>query len=225
MGRNDYNEEYLAHSKGPWKKHKYIKKVGNRYYYAGSKGYYKALATSDDANYTDSQKRAAKKVNARNANKANLKRASRKQRMKNIGVSARLNVQKAVRTGSAAIDNLMKKAKNSAKRAGRMAKVYGDKAHFARLDAQKAASKAATNVKNKAKRASRMAKVYSDKAHFARLDAQKAVKKGYTKAKTTAERKVALAKGKVRDAQTKRNMNKIRKNVAKAKKKRSSGKR
>lgn len=30
--RNDYLD-YLAHSSGPWKKHKYIKKVGSRYYY------------------------------------------------------------------------------------------------------------------------------------------------------------------------------------------------
>lgn len=30
--RNDYTD-YLIHSKGLWKKHKYIKKVGSRYYY------------------------------------------------------------------------------------------------------------------------------------------------------------------------------------------------
>ena len=40
MGQNDfyvgiYEDRYLAHSKGPWKKgHKYIKKIGNIYYYA-----------------------------------------------------------------------------------------------------------------------------------------------------------------------------------------------
>ena len=103
-----YDPNYLAHSKGPWKKHKYIKKVGNRYYYAGSKGYYKALATTNDSNYTESEKRAAKKVNARNANAANLKRVSRKQRIKNVGVSARLKAQKAgnaaKRAGAAVAD-------------------------------------------------------------------------------------------------------------------------
>lgn len=30
--------EYLEHSKGPWKKHKYIRKVGDRYYYTNEEG-------------------------------------------------------------------------------------------------------------------------------------------------------------------------------------------
>lgn len=39
MNKHAYSIRFnnsLAHSKGPWKKHKYIKKVGNRYYYKNS---------------------------------------------------------------------------------------------------------------------------------------------------------------------------------------------
>ena len=212
------SEEYLAHSKGPWKKHKYIKKVGNKYYYAGSKGYYKGLATTDDANYTDAQKRAAKRINARNAQKKSLKTASRKQRVKNAGAAAtnainkatgttasqrrakvrvaKYNVNKAVNSGMAAINKLFGKAKGAAKRVGAQAK-------------------------NKAYAAPYLAKAYKDKAKFAVSDAKKAAKK----VKNTAQRKAAIAKGRVKDLKGKqqvRNLNKIRKNVAKAKKKRNS---
>ena len=31
------SEDYLEHSSGPWKKHKYIKKIGDRYVYARDK--------------------------------------------------------------------------------------------------------------------------------------------------------------------------------------------
>ena len=212
------SEEYLAHSKGPWKKHKYIKKVGNKYYYAGSKGYYKGLATTDDANYTDAQKRAAKRINARNAQKKSLKTASRKQRVKNAGAAAtnainkatgttasqrrakvrvaKYNVNKAVNSGMAAINKLFGKAKGAAKRVGAQAK-------------------------NKAYAAPYLAKAYKDKAKFAVSDAKQAAKK----VKNTAQRKAAIAKGRVKDLKGKqqvRNLNKIRKNVAKAKKKRNS---
>ena len=212
------SEEYLAHSKGPWKKHKYIKKVGNKYYYAGSKGYYKGLATTDDANYTDAQKRAAKRINARNAQKKSLKTASRKQRVKNAGAAAtnainkatgttasqrrakvrvaKYNVNKAVNSGMAAINKLFGKAKGAAKRVGAQAK-------------------------NKAYAAPYLAKAYKDKAKFAVSDAKKAAKK----VKNTAQRKAAIAKGRVKDLKGKqqvRNLNKIRNNVAKAKKKHSS---
>lgn len=142
--RNDYEPNYLAHSKGPWKKHKYIKKVGNRYYYAGSKGYYKALATDPNAVYntTKSQRDAAKRVNARNAQAANLKRASRKQRLKNVGVSARLTAQKAGRTAAGAATNAVNKITGT---------TVSQRRAKARV-AKRAVSKAATNVKNTAKK-------------------------------------------------------------------------
>ena len=230
------SDNYLAHSKGPWKKHKYIKKVGNRYYYAGSKGYYKALATTDDANYTDAQKKAAKKVNARNANKANLKRASRKQRVKNVGVSARLTAQKAGRAASNAGKAVAGAAKKAAYYAPYRAKAYGDIAKINVNSAKKkgmaainklfgkaksTAKRVGAQAKNKAYAAPYLAKAYKDKAKFAISDAKKAAKK----VKNKAQVKVAKAKGRVKDLKGKqqvRNLNKIRKNVAKAKKKHSS---
>lgn len=223
------SEEYLAHSKGPWKKHKYVKKVGNKYYYAGSKGYYKALATTDDANYTDAQKRAAKKVNTRNANKANLKRASRKQRLKNVGVSARLTGQKAGAAATNAINKATGTTASQRRAKVRVAKYNVNKAVNSGMaainklfgKAKGAAKRVGAQAKNKAYAAPYLAKAYKDKAKFAVSDAKKAAKK----VKNTAQRKTAIAKGRVKDLKGKqqvRNLNKIRNNVAKAKKKHNS---
>lgn len=223
------SEEYLAHSKGPWKKHKYIKKVGNRYYYAGSKGYYKGLATTDDANYTDAQKRAAKRINARNAQKKSLKRASRKQRLKNVGVSARLTAQKAGRSATNAINKATGTTASQRRAKVRVAKYNVNKAVNSGMaainklfgKAKSTAKRVGAQAKNKAYAAPYLAKAYKDKAKFAVSDAKKAAKK----VKNTAQVKVAKAKGRVKDLKGKqqvRNLNKIRKNVAKAKKKHSS---
>ncbi len=220
------SEEYLAHSKGPWKKHKYIKKVGNKYYYAGSKGYYKGVATTDDANYTDAQKRAAKRINARNAQKKSLKTASRKQRVKNVGVSARLTAQKAGRSATNAINKVTGTTAPQRRAKVRVAKYNVNKAVNSGMaainklfgKAKSTAKKIGAQAKNKAYAAPYLAKAYKDKAKFAVSDAKKAAKK----VKNTAQRKTAITKGRIKDAQTKRNMNKIRNNVAKAKKKRNS---
>ena len=231
------SEEYLAHSKGPWKKHKYIKKVGNKYYYKSGTGlisdntkdaYWdtrnrvenelrdaksKAKAGVTNAinkatGTTASQRRAKVRVAKRSASKA-LNRAGRSatnainkatgttasQRRAKVRV-AKYNVNKAVNSGMAAINKLFGKAKSTAKRVGAQAK-------------------------NKAYATPYLANAYKDKAKFAVSDAKKAAKK----VKNTAQRKAAIAKGRVKDLKGKqqvRNLNKIRKNVAKAKKKHNS---
>ena len=218
MGRNDYNEEYLAHSKGPWKKHKYIKKVGNRYYYSGSKGYLKAKA--NDPLSTNTEKKAARKALATRATNESVKRAGRKQRVKNVGVRARLEGQKVARSAKATAKRVGADVKNKVYAAPYAAKAYRDKARFAKKDITKAvktgASAIARLVRNSTKRAGRMAKVYGDKAHFARLDAQKAAKKTATNIKGKYRYAKATYKAnKIKAKQAKRRSQKV-KNTAKS---------
>ena len=194
------SEEYLAHSKGPWKKHKYIKKVGNKYYYKSGTGLISDNTKDaywDTRNRVENELRDAKskaKAGVTNAiNKATGTTAS--QRRAKVRV-AKYNVNKAVNSGMAAINKLFGKAKSTAKRVGAQAK-------------------------NKAYATPYLANAYKDKAKFAVSDAKKAAKK----VKNTAQRKAAIAKGRVKDLKGKqqvRNLNKIRKNVAKAKKKHNS---
>ena len=51
-GYKVYSGNHLAHSSGPWKKHKYIKKEGNRYYYS-VKGNPKAGGSKDLSSLSD----------------------------------------------------------------------------------------------------------------------------------------------------------------------------
>ena len=267
------SDNYLAHSKGPWKKHKYSAvRIGangkKQYVYNDSKtgGYYvagtgvkgvqrvkpsagtkltkakrKVQTTVRDAKYyggktarkaSSAAKSAAgavagtaKRVGAQAKNKAyatpylakaykdkagfaakDAKKAVTNAVNKATGTTAsqrkakvrvaKYNANKAVKRGMAAINKLFGKAKSTAKRVGAQAK-------------------------NKAYAAPYLAKAYKDKAKFDVSDAKKAAKK----VKNTAQRKTAIAKGRVKDLKGKqqvRNLNKIRKNVAKAKKKHSS---
>ena len=54
-----YADGYLRHSSGPWKKHKYIKKIGNKYVYANSGG-----STSSTSSYKLRGEAAGKKARA-----------------------------------------------------------------------------------------------------------------------------------------------------------------
>ncbi len=203
MGQNDY----LAHSKGPWKKHKYIKKVGNKYYYAGSKGYYRALATTNDDSYSDSEKKAARRINARNANEANLKRASRKQRVKNVGVSARLNAQKAGKAASevaSKVSGAAKRtganAKNKAYSSKYLVKAYGDKAGFAAKDAKRAVGKALNSKTGKAirRKGESVYKNAVQKSSRAARNARRSVSAAASYGKSAISKLFTNAKGRAR---------------------------
>lgn len=161
--RNDYDPNYLAHSKGPWKKHKYIKKVGNRYYYAGSKGYYKALATDPDAKYSSSksQRDAAKRINARRATSESLNRAKKKS-----DTQKRVNaVKSGVKRAGAAVADTANRFTNKSRRTAtmRVAKraVANSKAGKA---VRKAAWRTGLAVSNKSRQARRKTQVSAMKA-------------------------------------------------------------
>lgn len=171
MGRNDY-DQYLAHSKGPWKKHKYIKKVGNRYYYAGSKGYYKALATTDDPNVSASQKKAAQKINAKRATSESLKRAARKNKVNNVKKSA----SDAVSSTAKNVKGRARLVKANASAAGIKTKQAAKKTY---RNASASAAKLATNTKGRAR-------LLKANASAAGIKAKQATKKAYRNAAANA---------------------------------------
>lgn len=229
-----YNEEYLAHSKGPWKKHKYTGVIQTssgkkRYVYPGKGSGERVTATRLSANgqrthYTKNyQINDDGSVSKRKKNTGYSVKTKAKRKVQTTVRDVKYNGGKAASKAKAAVGRAANTAGHKVERAKRMAKVYKNIATWNIKDAAKKGGAAINNLMTKARhtanRAKRMTKVYADKAHFARLDAQSAAKKKYTKVKTTAERKAALARGRRKDRRTKRNMNKIRKNVAKARQK------
>lgn len=252
MGMNDftpgYSDEYLAHSKGPWKKHKYVSVVNGRYIYPHGSSVRGARAVSKGSagvRYTTtSGGRAANRGSGRVMSNAEASRAARSGRastrtdgnsntVNNTGLRVRSDKQltRAARKGyrKTKVANLKydvseaaSKVAGAAKRTGAqlknkahsaryLAKAYGDKAHFAALDARKAAKKA----KDKAT-------AYGRKASY---KAKRAARKAYSSAKLTTtsvakrgKNAIQLLNAKYKGYQGKRRMQKIKKKVAKARK-------
>ncbi len=136
------SDNYLAHSKGPWKKHKYIKKVGNRYYYAGSKSYYNAVA--NDANSTESQKTAARRVVTRMNQKSNAKKYKTKKAIADAKFKVRNTAYKTGLAARGAAVRGAKSAAKSAKEAGFQTKI---KARRAKMNISKATTKGMAAIK------------------------------------------------------------------------------
>lgn len=172
--RNDYEPNYLAHSKGPWKNHIYTaKKFINgkwRYIYGAASNTMskaKAKAKRTGANlknkvYAAPYLAKAYKTKARFAVKDAAKATERainkvtgttkSQRRAKVRVAKR-NINNAINRGVNAINKMAKRTganlKNKAYAAPYLAKAYKDKAGFAVKDAKKAINKKVTSYKNK----------------------------------------------------------------------------
>lgn len=212
MGMNDftpgYSEEYLAHSKGPWKKHKYVSISNGKYIYPSgytTRNKPKQTGTVPVRYRTGHARGGALPTRVgsspvttgsklyRNPAKPVLVGTNGSQVAKaQANTQNRLDVAKkdrAERSKKTARKNRYKHygivAKNTV--AGAASKVAG------------AAKRTGAQLKNKAHASKYLAKAYADKAHFAALDAKKVARKVKNKAATkgrkaynSARRQVSL---------------------------------
>lgn len=235
MGMNDftpgYSDEYLAHSKGPWKKHKYISKVGNKYVYANKTG----SPTFKGASPTGAHSPAS--LNRRSAAATVRKRSSypivktpapdvRKEADPNIvAANRRQNYYRKI--DSQGTDPTLKvrsdkKLSRRARRAG-----YKTRVANAKYTATKTAKRVGADLKNKAYGAKYLAKAYRTKAKLAVSDAKRTAKNYAGKARLTAKNVTKRGKNAIRLLNVKykgyvgkRRMQKIKKKVNKMRNKR-----
>lgn len=102
-------QDYLEHSSGPWKHHKYIKKVGNRYYYPNDN-----LGGNIASRVTNLRNKwnSAKKYNQRRKKYAesqvNLRSANASREMENIRMGAGYTDRQLNKKYTHQINSLMK---------------------------------------------------------------------------------------------------------------------
>lgn len=195
--------EYLVHSKGKWKKHKYIRKEGNRYIYAedlkkaanaAGKALYDAAGGRYKKQAQDSARAASRNARSLNRN-ANLARTYKQSHLPDSHRVSNTYKKRATKAGNSMIRNQRKSAEAEAR--------YKNSLAYKGKQASKKFNSEVNKVKKKATNAAIAASIVNANAKrnakIVNQRAQAEAKRQANAAKSEAKRQANAAKKRAAD--------------------------